>query len=231
MAKDSVADVRERTDIVELVSAYVPLTRTGRSYKGLCPFHQEKTPSFIVFPESQGFHCFGCGRGGDAFTFYMGVEHVEFRDALNELARRAGVELATVPTVAPEVDAHRQRLIELNELAAGFYANILTNSVAGKPGRDATEARGLSTDIVARFGIGFALDRWDTLLRYLSSRGVDPGLAAEAGLLQTRDDGGHYDRFRGRLMFPIRDRDGRTVGFGARIVGDGQPKYLSLIHI
>jgi DNA primase len=227
MARDAVAEVRDRTDIVELISAYAPLKRAGRSYKGLCPFHQEKTPSFVVFPDSQNFHCFGCGKGGDAFTFYMGVEHVEFREALQELARRAGVELATVPTVPPEVDAHRQRLIELNELAAAFFANVLTNSQAGAPGRAVVEQRGLSPDVIARFGLGFALDQWDALHRYLVQRGLDPALAAEAGLLQTRDTGGYYDRFRNRLMFPIRNREGHVVGFGGRIVGDGQPKYLN----
>lgn len=227
MARDSVAEVRDRTDIVELVGAYVQLKRTGRSYKGLCPFHQEKTPSFVVFPDSGNFHCFGCGKGGDAFTFYGQVEHLEFREALQELARRAGVELASAPTVAPEVDAHRQRLLELNALAAAFFANVLTNSRAGGPGRQVVERRGLSGEIVARFGLGYALDQWDALLRYLTQRGVDPALAHEAGLLQERDSGGYYDRFRGRLMFPIRTRDGDVVGFGARIVGDGQPKYLN----
>ncbi|MDP9363341.1 MAG: DNA primase, partial [Chloroflexota bacterium] len=227
MARDPVAEVRERTDIVELVGSYVQLKRAGRSYKGLCPFHQEKTPSFVVFPDSGNFHCFGCGKGGDAFTFYQQVEHVEFREALQELARRAGVELASAPTAAPEVDAHRQRLIELNELAAAFYANILTNSEAGAPGRAAAAQRGLSPEIVARFGLGYALDRWDALLRYFSQRGIDPALAHEAGLLQERDSGGYYDRFRGRFMFPIRSREGRVVGFGARVVGEGQPKYLN----
>ncbi len=227
MARDAVAEVRERTDIVELVSAYVPLKRTGRSYKGNCPFHQERTPSFIVFPDSQNFHCFGCGKGGDAFTFYMGMEHVEFKEALQELARRAGVELQTIPTVAPEVDAHRQRLIDLNEQAATFYGNILLNSEVGRPGREYVEQRGISLEMISRFGLGFAPDNWDTLVRYLAQRGIDPGLAHEAGLLQERDNGGHYDRFRGRLLFPIRTRDGRTVGFGARALGDAQPKYLN----
>ena len=141
MARDAVSDVRDRTDIVDLVSQYVQLKKTGRSYKGLCPFHQEKTPSFIVFPESGNFHCFGCGKGGDVFTFYQSIEHVEFKEALTELARRAGVELSSVPTVAPEVDSHRQRLIELNELAATFYANILANSDSGAPGRDRRSRR------------------------------------------------------------------------------------------
>ena len=227
MARDSVAEVRERTDIVELIGGYAPLKRAGRSYKGLCPFHQEKTPSFVVFPDSQNFHCFGCGKGGDAFTFVQEIEHVDFREALQELAKRAGVELASVPSVAPEVDAHHQRLIELNEMAAHFYANILLNSQAGAPGREVVEQRGLSSEVVARFGLGYALDRWDALHQYLAQRGVNPALAHEAGLLQERDSGGYYDRFRNRLLFPIRTREGRVVGFGGRIVGEGQPKYLN----
>src|SRR5687767_15929208 len=111
MARDAVAEVRDRTEIVDLVSNYVQLKKTGRSYKGLCPFHQEKTPSFIVFPDSQNFHCFGCGRGGDVFTFYMGVENAEFREALRELAQRAGIQLEDVPVSTPELDSHRQRLV------------------------------------------------------------------------------------------------------------------------
>ncbi len=227
MARDAVAEVRERTDIVELIGGYVGLKRAGRSYKGVCPFHQEKTPSFVVFPDSQNFHCFGCGKGGDAFTFYQQVEHVDFRESLQELARRAGVELADAPRVAPEVDAHRARLIELNELAATFFANVLQNSQAGAPGRAVVAQRGLTPEIVARFGLGYALDQWDALLRYLVQRGIDPDLAHEAGLLQKRDSGGHYDRFRNRLVFPIRTRDGQVVGFGARALGDAQPKYLN----
>ncbi|MGI9253177.1 MAG: DNA primase, partial [Thermomicrobiales bacterium] len=227
MARDAVAEVRERTDIVELVSSYVQLKRAGRSYKGNCPFHQERTPSFIVFPDSQNFHCFGCGKGGDVFTFYMGMEHVEFKESLTELARRAGVELQTIPTVAPEVDAHRQRLIDLNEQAATFYNNIVVNSEMGQPGRDYVERRGISPEMIARFGLGFAPDAWDTLLRHLAQRGIDPALAHEAGLLQERENGGYYDRFRGRLLFPIRTREGRTAGFGARALGDSQPKYLN----
>jgi DNA primase len=205
----------------------VQLKRTGRSYKGLCPFHQEKTPSFVVFPESGNFHCFGCGKGGDVFTFYMGVENADFREALAELARRAGVQLESIPTVAPEVDAHRQRLIELNETAATFYNNILVNSAAGAAGRALAEQRGLTPEMVARFQLGFAPDAWDSLLRFLSARGTDPALAVEAGLLQTRESGGHYDRFRNRFLFPIRNRDGAVVGFGGRALGDAMPKYLN----
>ncbi|MGH2534043.1 MAG: DNA primase [Thermomicrobiales bacterium] len=227
MARDSVAEVRERTDAVDLVSQYVSLKRTGRNYKGLCPFHQEKTPSFVVFPESGNFHCFGCGKGGDIFTFYMGVENADFKESLAELARRAGVQLEMTPTDAPEVDAHRQRLIDLNGTAATFFNNILINSTLGAAGREAVEHRGLSADVIARFQLGFAPDGWDHLLNYLSARGVDPAFAAEAGPLQTRDTGGYYDRFRNRLIFPIRNRDGAVVGFGGRALGDAVPKYLN----
>ena len=226
MARDAVAEVRERTEIVELVSGYVQLKKTGRSWKGLCPFHQEKTPSFVVFPESGNFHCFGCGRGGDAFTFYMGVEHVEFRDALQELAKRAGVELDSVPSLPPEVDAHRNRLIELNEMAAAFYANVLRNTASGAAGRAVLEGRGVSADVAERFRLGLAPDG-DALLSYLGQRGVDSAMAVEAGLLVKRDDGSVRDRFWNRLLFPIRTREGRTVGFGGRAIGDAVPKYLN----
>jgi DNA primase len=226
MARDAVAEVRDRTEIVDLVSNYVQLKKTGRSYKGLCPFHQEKTPSFVVFPESGNFHCFGCGRGGDVFTFYMGVEHVEFREALQELAKRAGIELVNAPSQPPEVDAHRNRLIELNELAAAYYANVLRNTPPGAAGRDLLAQRGVSAEIAERFGLGYAPDG-DALGRYLNQCGVDRELAAEAGLLSERDGGGYRDRFRNRLLFPIRTREGRVVGFGGRALGDAMPKYLN----
>lgn len=226
MARDAVAEVRERTEIVELISQYVQLKKTGRSYKGLCPFHQEKTPSFIVFPDSGNFHCFGCGKGGDAFTFYMGVEHVEFREALQELARRAGVELGTTPTVAPEVDAHRNRLVEINELTAEYYRNVLRNTGAGAAGRELIEKRGIDAAVAERFGLGFAPDG-DALYRYLQQRSIDTEMAIEAGVLHRRDDGRVRDRFWNRLLFPIRTREGRTVGFGGRALGDHQPKYLN----
>jgi DNA primase len=224
---DAVADVRERTDIVGLVSNYVQLRKAGRNFKGLCPFHQEKTPSFIVFPDSGNFKCFGCGKGGDVFTFYKEVERVEFREALEELAKRAGVELRSAPPKSPERDAHRHRLIELNELAATFYASQMRSSKSGNSARTLVDERGLSPEMVEAFQIGVAPDGWDKLANYFSARGIDPDRAVEAGLLSERPQGGYYDRFRSRLMFPIRDREGRVLGFGARSLGDEQPKYLN----
>ncbi|MEJ7837356.1 MAG: DNA primase [Thermomicrobiales bacterium] len=228
MARDAVAEIRERIDIVDLIQGYVPsLKRTGRSLKGLCPFHQENTPSFVVFPDTQNFHCFGCGKGGDLFTFYMGVEHVEFREALNELASRAGVTLDFTTPITPEHDAHRSRLLEINGLAATFYAHQLNNAPLGEVGRRIFAERGVTSDMVSRFGLGFAPDSWDALLSYLTSRNVTTELALEAGLVGERPSGGYYDRFRNRLIFPIRDRDGNVVGFGGRAIGDAVPKYLN----
>lgn len=228
MARDSVAEIRERIDIVDLVQGYVPsLKRAGRSHKGLCPFHQEKTPSFVVFPDSQNFHCFGCGKSGDLFSFYMFAEHVEFREALQELAARAGVTLDFTTPVTPEHDAHRLKLLEANGLAATFFAHQLRKTAAGEAGRKVVEERGVSPEMVEKFGLGFAPDSWDALLIYLNSRSISTELAYDAGLVTERPSGGYYDRFRNRLMFPIHDRDGNVVGFGGRALGDAIPKYLN----
>lgn len=228
MARDAVSDIRDRIDIVDLVQEYVPsLKRAGANYKGLCPFHQEKTPSFIVFPQSQNFHCFGCGKGGDLFTFYMGVENVEFREALRELARRAGVELDVSAPKRPEQQEKAARLIEVNELAALWFHHILTSTTMGAAGRQIIADRHVSDEMVERFKLGFAPDSWESLLNFLASRNVPTELAAEAGLASARESGGFYDRFRNRLIFPIRNRDGQTVGFGGRALGDAQPKYLN----
>ena len=228
MANDAVAEIRDRIDIVDLVQGYVPsLKRAGRSFKGLCPFHQEKTPSFIVFPDSQNFHCFGCGKGGDLFSFYMLIENTEFREALRELASRAGVTLDPGAPPTPERDARRNRLVEINDLAATFFSHVLARAAHGEPGRRIIAERQVSPEMVERFNLGFAPDAWDALLNYLVARGVTGEDAFEAGLVQQRDSGGHYDRFRNRLMFPIRDRDGHTVGFGGRAIGDAVPKYLN----
>jgi DNA primase len=228
VARDAVAEIRERIDIVDLVQTYVPtLKRAGRSWKGNCPFHQEKTPSFVVFPDSQNFHCFGCGKGGDIFTFFMGVEHVEFRDALKELANRAGVTLDFTTPTTPEHDAHRMKLLEVNGLAASFFSHQLKNSKQGETGRKIFTERGVSAEMIDKFGLGYAPDSWDALLTYLNSRSITTELAFEAGVVTERPSGGHYDRFRNRLMFPIRDRDGNVVGFGGRAIGDAVPKYLN----
>ncbi|MCO5222757.1 MAG: DNA primase [Thermomicrobiales bacterium] len=228
MAGNSVELIKDRLDIVDIIGERVNLKKTGRSYKGLCPFHQEKTPSFVVFPESQHFHCFGCGKSGDLFTFYELSQKVDFREALSELAERAGVELETFrPTQNAEPDPVVAQSRDLNELAAGIFHKVLLESPAGGAGRDYLARRGLDADTIERFRLGFAPPSWDFLIKQFSVRGIEASAMFEAGLVQERDNGGYYDRFRNRLIFPIRDREGVVVGFGARAMGDDQPKYLN----
>lgn len=228
MSRDAVTEIRERTDIVELINGYSPLKKTGRSFKGLCPFHQEKTPSFVVFPDSQNFHCFGCGKGGDIFTFIMEIEKLDFREGLRELAAKAGVSLEATPGVTPEKDERRQKLLAALDFAATYYHDRLVNSAVGEPGRLLALQRGLDDRMIERFRLGFAPAGWENLAPLLRSRNIDQEVAIEAGLLQRREENNSvYDRFRNRLIFPIADRDGAIVGFGARAMGDDQPKYLN----
>ncbi|MCO5228661.1 MAG: DNA primase [Thermomicrobiales bacterium] len=226
---DPIAEIRDRLDIADLIHEYVPsLKKTGNSFKGLCPFHNEKSPSFIVFPNTQSYHCFGCGKSGDIFNFYMEMEKLDFRDALKDLGARAGVEVTTSAPRPPDEDEKRKRLIEINQMAAMWYNHILLNASQGAAGREVIADRHVSEESVRTWNLGFAPDSWDLLLNFLASRNIPAELAAEAGLATERDGGGgYYDRFRNRLMFPIRDGDGNTVGFGGRALGDAQPKYLN----
>ncbi|CAN5545664.1 DNA primase [soil metagenome] len=227
MATDPVTEIRSRIELEDLVGEKVALKRAGRNLKGLCPFHQEKTPSFVVFPESQNFHCFGCGKGGDLFSFYMEIEGVDFREALHDLAERAGVSLDSAPAILQGPDPLRQQYMELHRIATAFYANALKSEKTGEKGRSYLFSRGMSEQAVERFHLGLAPDGWDFLAKQFSARGIDLETAADAGLLQRRDSGGYYDRFRDRIMFPIEDANGDVVGFGGRAFGEQQPKYLN----
>jgi DNA primase len=220
-----VDDIKQRLDIVELVGQYVALKKAGRSYKGLCPFHTEKTPSFVVTPDRQSWYCFGaCATGGDVFTFVMKKENLDFRDALAMLAERAGVSLSTAPS--PEEDARRARLRQANEAAALFFHHALLNSEAGRPALAYLEGRGLDRETIEAFQLGYSPDSWDALKEHLKGRGFSDEELLAAGLLVESERGG-YDRFRHRLMFPIRDERGRAVGFGARAMDESLPKYLN----
>ncbi len=224
---DVVSEVKARLDIVEVVSAYVPLKKAGRNYKGLCPFHSEKTPSFFVFPETQTWHCFGaCGTGGDVFTFIMKAENLDFGEALRLLAARAGVTLKPPRPRDAEREKYLQRLYDILAAAAEYFAQAL-NSARGAPGREYIAARGLNEETVRKFQLGFALDEWRGLSKRLLARGYERQDLEDAGLIVVREDGRFYDRFRGRVMIPIRDIRGRVIGFGGRVVGDGEPKYLN----
>ncbi|MFQ5595396.1 MAG: DNA primase [Anaerolineae bacterium] len=223
--------VKERVDLVDVVSAYVALKKAGQNHKGLCPFHAEKTPSFVVFPHTQTWHCFGaCGTGGDVFTFVERIEGVEFGDALKMLAERAGVELAPRSKAQVERAEALDRLREINATAARYFHNLLLNSPAGQRARDYLQNRGLMPDAWETFELGYALSEWDALINYLTTkRHYTLTDLAAAGLVSERRDGsGYLDRFRGRLMFPIRDVAGDVIGFGARaLTPDDMPKYLN----
>ena len=232
---DLLAEIRARLDIVELVGQFVSLKRAGENWKGLCPFHQEKTPSFTVHPKKGIFHCFGCGVGGDAFGFLMRQDRLAFPEAVRQLAQRVGVEVpAERGAPAAAGDGRFEALRQIMARAADFYAEQLWGP-AGEPARRYLERRGIDQDVARRFRLGYAPEGWDNLLRAL--RAARPGGLAgaaldetlvEAGLVVARQTGsGHYDRFRGRLMFAIADQQGRVVAFGGRAMGAEEPKYLN----
>jgi DNA primase len=226
LTKDFVAAVRNAGDIVRLVSDYVPLKPAGSRLKGLCPFHHEKTPSFSVDPQMQLFYCFGCQAGGDAFKFVMLYEKVDFPESVEFLAKRWGVPLPKV-AARPEDDA-RARLLLMNESATGFFRGQWSDADRGRVAREYGAARGVSDAVAERFALGYAPDGWDALLNVLSARGFKPQEIQVAGLAVPRKDGsGHYDRFRNRVIFPIRDVSGHVVAFGGRALGDSEPKYLN----
>jgi DNA primase len=222
-------DVKQRLDIVQIISEYTKLQKSGRNYKALCPFHSEKDPSFFVFPERQSWHCFGtCGTGGDIFSFIMRKDGVDFPQALRILADKAGVSLVARST--PEKQAqneNRERLFEINEAAAEYYHNVLLNTPVGDVARDYVTGRGLSQDTIRAFQLGFSPEGWDTLKQHLKGKGYRETDLLAAGLLVERDDRNNYDRFRNRLIFPIRNIQGKAIGFGGRALDDSLPKYLN----
>jgi DNA primase len=224
-----VEEIKDRLDIVEVIQPYVPLKKAGRTYKGLCPFHAEKTPSFVVFPETGTWHCFGaCAEGGDIFSFVMKRENLDFGEALKMLAQRAGVELEPRSPQMAEAEQQATLLREINQAAANYFHHLLLHSDEALPALAYLESRGLERSTMDRFQIGYALQQWDGLLRYLVSKGYQMPDIAEAGLIIEREDkSGYYDRFRKRITFPIRDHQGRTIGFGGRVLSDSVPKYLN----
>lgn len=230
MASDRVIDeIKSRIDTVDFIGRYVSLKQSGRSYKALCPFHQEDTPSFVVFPHTDTWHCFGsCGEGGDIFNFVQKIEGLEFGEALEMLAREAGVELRPLDQAAMEAREKRDRLQDVCEAAAQQFVEWLRESPSAQHCRDYIEQRHIDPETARTFQLGYALDQWEGLLQTLSGRGYKPKDLEAAGLIIERDSGGYYDRFRNRLVFPIRDIRGRVVGFGGRVLSDeDQPKYLN----
>lgn len=218
-------DVKQKTDIVDVIGQYVTLKKAGRNFKALCPFHNEKTPSFVIYPEEGTWHCFGaCNTGGDAFTFLMKKENIDFGEALRRLAKRAGVELVRE---APGEDAERKHLRELLATAAAHYHYLFKNHPSAQFAREYVAKRFITPETTAMFELGFALDDWHAMESYLVGKGYSTRDLESAGLIIQREGGGHYDRFRGRLMFPIRNRNAEVIGFGARTLTGDEPKYLN----
>jgi DNA primase len=219
-------EIRAGVDVVELVGRFVNLRKAGQNYKGLCPFHAEKTPSFMVNPRKGIFHCFGCGVGGDAFGFLMRQDRLTFPEAVRALARQAGVPLPEERGPRP-ADSGREELYRAMELAAAFYTERLWTA-GGERARAYLDERGIAPEVARRFGLGWAPEGWETLPDAMKAAGVTEDAMVAAGLRVARENKpGAYDRFRGRLLFPIRDLQGRVVAFGGRGFGDEQPKYLN----
>ncbi len=228
--EETVSAVKNASDIVGIISEVVMLNKTGRNYVGLCPFHSDKTPSFTVSPDKQMFHCFGCGEGGNVFSFVMKYHAISFPEAVRQLASRCGIEVS-MEKMPPEMKSRMKRqeaLLSINRRAMDFFRHCLLDVAQGRLARAYLKKREMREDVLQRFGVGYAPDSWDGLLSFMSKQGVFPDLLATAGLaIARKDKPGYYDRFRNRIMFPIMDAGGRLVGFGGRVMDDSLPKYLN----
>lgn len=228
--EEVIAAVLKHHDIVETVGKYVHLTKQGRNYKGLCPFHSEKTSSFTVSPEKQIFRCFGCGAGGHVIRFVMDIEGYSFPEAVRIMAKEAQISVQWEETSAEETEEQKEfsTIIAAHELAIKIYNYVLKNSVEGHTALEYLRARGFTDLLIEEFQIGYAPASWDTLVRYLTKNKFDPVLMEKGGLISAKQDqSGYVDRFRDRIMFPIHNNQGKPIGLSGRIVGEGQPKYLN----
>ncbi|SPP63422.1 DNA primase [Nitrospira lenta] len=231
ISDDIINQIRDRVDIADIVGHHVSLTRAGQNLKGLCPFHQEKSPSFTVSPSRQIFHCFGCGAGGNVFSFLTRITGVSFPEAVRDLGRKVGIEVQESAGFNPQA-AQFGRIEQVNQAASSWFHKNLQAAQAGGPARNYLAERGIEPATITRFAIGVALGEWEGLIKALTHQGFTAGDLAAAGLTIAREQAGKgatgfYDRFRARVMFPIVDLRKRVVGFGGRTLGDGTPKYLN----
>jgi DNA primase len=227
ISQDVINQIKDRIDIVDIVGQHVSLTRAGQNLKGLCPFHQEKSPSFTVSPSRQIFHCFGCGAGGNVFTFLIRITGASFPETVRDLGRRVGIEVQEqAADSGPPQQTNRTE--QVNQAASRWFHENLRDERLGAEAREYLCGRGIQQATIDRFGIGVAPAEWDGLLKAMGKQGLAPQDLASAGLVIARDSGtGYYDRFRGRVMLTITDLRKRVVGFGGRVLGDGTPKYLN----
>ena len=217
-------ELKMKTDIEDVISTYVTLKRRGATLVGLCPFHNEKTPSFTVYPATQSFYCFGCGAGGDAITFLKKIENLDYLDAVKTLAQRAGLQMPQ-EGFDDSLSKRRRRILEMNREAARFYHSVLLSPV-GKVGCDYYIGRALSAATINHFGLGFAPNQWDALLKHMRAKGYQPAELVDAGLAR-KGQKGYYDNFRNRVMTPIIDVRGNVIAFGGRVLDDSKPKYIN----
>ena len=228
-ASDVKEEIKKTADIVEVIGQYVELKKRGQNHIGLCPFHSEKSPSFTVNQSKQIYHCFGCGRGGDVFSFWMDYHNLTFPQSLRDLAERYNVPLprqTNLPAERKKTEL-KEILSKINRLAGNYFHEILLNSAEGRPGRDYFSNRHITEETISIFELGYAPNRWDGLAKLLKSKGIPLKTAERAGLMVSRKDGDYYDRFRGRIIFPIFDLNQQIIGFGGRVLDDSLPKYIN----
>ncbi|MFH0828075.1 MAG: DNA primase [Candidatus Omnitrophota bacterium] len=219
-------DILTRVNIVEVISEYIPLKRAGRNYKAVCPFHHEKTASFVVSLDKQIYHCFGCGAGGNVFNFLMRYDRVDFPEAVEILAKKSGVALPEERSHSHKNTEQTARIREINESALVFYGGNL-HSASGSTAREYLAKRGINQETAKLFKLGFARDKWDELISALRAKNFNLALIEKAGLIIPKDGGGYYDRFRNRIIFPIFDIKSSCLGFGARVTDESLPKYIN----
>lgn len=219
-------ELKFKTDIEDVISSYVTLKKRGSTAVGLCPFHNEKTPSFTVYNDTQSFYCFGCGAGGDAVTFIRKIENLDYMDAVKKLAQRAGLQLPDDNSFDDSLSKRRRRILEINRETAKFFHSYIM-SPSGADGLNYFLNRGLTRSTIKRFGLGYAPDEWDMLLKHLKAKGYRPGEMVDAGVVKTGRKNNYYDAFKNRVMTPIIDVRGNVIAFGGRVLDDSKPKYIN----
>lgn len=232
ISEDKIDEIRQASDIVDVISDYVQLKKQGRNYFGLCPFHGENTPSFSVSADKQIYHCFGCGAGGNVFSFLMEIEGYSFQEAALKLAEKAGLnldlEIASPGKKNKSIPPQLQQMFDAHNLLSKFYHHLLVNTKEGQHALEYLQKRGFTLESIEKFQIGYALDSWDFVGKFLTKKDFQPALLEQAGLIIRREqDGSYFDRFRDRIMFPIIDQHGNTIAFSGRTLGAGEPKYLN----
>lgn len=226
LPENKLNEIRESADLVDVISEYIQLKKSGANYKALCPFHQEHTPSFMVNPVKQIFHCFGCSVGGNVFTFIMKIENVEFIDSLKILAKRAGIEIEKES--GSSIGREKEEIYNLIEFATNFYNKNLLENKEGSLAKEYFKKRNIKDETITEFKLGFALNSWDSLINSALKKGFKIEILLKAGLILKKEkQASYYDRFRNRIIFPISDLKNRTIGFGARVLDDSLPKYIN----